>query len=121
MPTKDERDVTLYVDGVAISEIPEFEFDEAQCIESISSYIHPNSKFITCPEEGVSFTLTCKINKEILMKLAGFYDYVLKYCPNRRTAHLMKYHKNERTRFKNFKRSYREIIKLYNRQRIHKV
>lgn len=59
-----------------------------------------------------SISLECKVNKMTLYKICGLYDFVIKHCPNRKVAHLIKYGKNERVRNKNFIRALTILNKM---------
>lgn len=54
----------------------------------------------------LTFTATISGDK-LLDALYQITDKVLDNCPNRRVAHLARYHKNYRTRKKNIKRAFR--------------
>ena len=54
----------------------------------------------------ITFTATISVDK-LLDTLYRITDKVLDNCPNRRVAHLARYHKNYRTRKKNIKRAFR--------------
>lgn len=52
-----------------------------------------------------------KLDRIVLFKVFGIWNWVLKNCPNRRVKYLMRYGKNKRVRYKNFKRACWEIEK----------
>lgn len=67
----------------------------------------------------LSFTTECKIDRWLFNQLSGFYAMVVRYCPNRRVAHLAKYGKNDRVRHKNFNRAVKIICKEFKKGHLH--
>lgn len=110
MPTKrlDEyREMTYTIDGNEYYGIPDFECN----FEPAVDYIREN---ISLDQTGsMTFTARCRLNKWLIYKLIGVYDWVLNNCPNKRVVHLAKYARKQKTRSKNFNRAIRLIAKLY--------
>lgn len=109
MPTKEGRGGILYVDGVVISEIPEFKIDES---EASAGPEFTDLKITSSDEQSITFTARPKLTRFQRLKLFGIYNYCLVMCPNKRVVHLMKYGKNERTRYKNTKRAMRILERI---------
>lgn len=91
----------IYLNGELLGEgVPDFTCD---CYDVAYEYIKENITYrLTDPME---FTCTIHWDRVMFWKLTGLWDYVIKYCPNRRLAHLVKYGKNRRVRVKNFYRA----------------
>lgn len=112
MPTKfgECSDCTIYIDGNEFHGIPAFEGS----LEPAEDYIKDSIKFHMNPDKEATFTATCKIDRLMIYKLIGLYDWVLTNCPEKRVVHLTKYAKKVKVRRKNFKHAIRLIEKLYN-------
>lgn len=93
---------TLYIEGKPIAGIESFECDVHEVCEE-----HRNEIFKFTQKDAITFTVT--MNKLAFCKLTGLYDWVCNNCPNRRVVHLIKYGKNRRVRWKNFRRALRII------------
>lgn len=107
MPTKqfDEGEYTTYtIDGNELHGIPDFECT----FEPVAEYVKD-----TITLDSPTLTAECKLNKWLIYKLIGVYDWVLNNCPNKRVVHLAKYARKQKTRSKNFNRAIRLIGKLY--------
>ena len=102
-----ERITSIQIDGCDILGIPEMEFDIEAASETYKNNLLEIMKLS-------SYTGTFKMRFDIFKfyKIAGLYDYVRTYCPNRRVVHLMEYGKTRRIRLKNFYRGMRIIGKL---------
>lgn len=111
MPTKlgEVRDVVLHIDGNEFHGISDLDCS----FEPVEDYIHDNIKFKMNMDKEATFTATCKVNKLMIYKLIGLYDWVCTYCPNKRVVHLIKYAKRDKIRRKNFGHALRLIRKLY--------
>lgn len=88
--------------------IPEFEIDD----DLIKEYVRDNSVWST--NNYPTLTFTCRVNFIELYKLIGLWDWVMRYCPNKRVVHLMKYGKNDKVKLKNCRRALRLIEKEVN-------
>lgn len=97
----------FYISGEKSYYVPELNLtvDDADDIESLYKYdcIYNND---------ASISSECKVDRMMLYKICGVYNFVIKYCPNRRVAHLIKYGKNERVRIKNFNRALMILNKM---------
>lgn len=99
---------TIYINGCETKGIETFEWtDDANLA---IDYVKDNCRWVRQPDTG-EFTLTCKINKIVFLKLIGIWDWAIKYCPNRKVKHLIKFGKNNRVKLKNFYRAMRLIGK----------
>jgi hypothetical protein len=79
--------------------------------EDVETYIKENVALgISDP---CTLVASVKLDRIVLLKVSGLWDWVLKNCPNRRVKYLMRYGKNERVRYKNFKHACRLIAKLW--------
>ena len=56
-------------------------------------------------------TCTFTVNRITVLKVMGIWDWVRENCPNGRVKHLIKYGKNDRVRYKNFKRAVKMVAK----------
>lgn len=91
----------LYINGELLGEgVPNLECD---CYELVDEYFSEASTLHLT--DSMEFQLKVKWDKVLFWKLTGLWDYVIKYCPNRRLAHLVKFGKNRRVRVKNFYRA----------------
>lgn len=103
-------DVVLHADGAEESGIPDFDYTEKveNIHEEARKYIRVSTR------DHVVFTATIKTPEFWFYKLSGLYNWVIDYCPNRRVAHLIKYGKTKRIRYKNFHRALRILGKVVN-------
>jgi hypothetical protein len=99
----------IHIDGVEYKGLPDFD----ATLEPVEEYVKDNIKFKM--NEDLSFTATCKVNKWVIFKLLGIYQWVMNNCPNKRVVHLAQYAKSPKTRSKNFNRAIRIIAKTYYR------
>lgn len=58
-------------------------------------------------------TCTCaiRIKRIVLLKFVGLWQFALDLCPDKRVVHLMKNHKDERVRYKNYNHAMKLIRK----------
>ena len=61
--------------------------------------------------DPLTFECTVKIDRQLIMKILGAWDWVIDNCHDKRIAHLIKYGKNKKIRWKNFKRGIHIIAK----------
>ena len=92
-------DLSLTIDGCEYLGIADFEADFSAYEKYVEDKIY---NAIRLNDAGL--TATIKFNKIKFYKLIGVWDWVYKYCPNRRVAHLMRCGKNDRIKRKNFYR-----------------
>lgn len=94
--------------------------DSPMAIGHITDYlIEPEDFDKACTDfvlKHMSFdpvTLSCslKINRLMLLKFMGFWQWALDWCPSKRVVHLMKYGKNARVKVKNYDRAVELIAK----------
>lgn len=89
----------FYISGEKSYYVPELNaiVDDGEDIESLYEYdrIYNND---------ASISAECKVDRMMLYKICGVYDFIIKYCPNKKVVHLINHGKNERIRNKNFKR-----------------
>lgn len=92
----------IYMDGLEFASISDstVEFSEDYLEEVNRDYIRKN--VIT---DFATMTCYIKVNRIIILKLIGFWDIALKYCPNRRLTYLMEHGKNPRVKLKNYDRA----------------
>lgn len=88
-------------------EIMEFTYDEEAVQEYIDEQCRPVIDYANCKAH-----FTIRINRITAFKLAGAWDWVAENCPNKRVAHLMKYHKDDRVKYKNFKHAVKIIGRI---------
>lgn len=101
--------VTFHVDGVEIHGIPDLDVN----FEPATEYIRENISLKQT--DSATFTAKCKINKWIIYKLIGVWQWVINNCPNKRVVHLAQYAKRPKIRSKNFNRAIHIIAKTYYR------
>lgn len=95
---------TLYFNGCEVKGIPDFECSEELFEESIK-----NSSTSLLDYEELAFTT--RLDFWSFVKLCGVWDWVMRYCPNKRVVHLAKYGRTTRVRHKNFRRACRLLEK----------
>ena len=92
----------IYIDGAEFASVSDatIEFSEEYVDDVYKDYIRNN---ITTDFA----TMTCEIRftRITFLKLIGFWDIALKYCPNRRLTYLMEHGKNVRVKLKNYDRA----------------
>lgn len=98
-------DTVIEISGSELKGIPDLTIEQ----DDIREYVHENISFHTT--NNVEFTVNVHIDKLMLYKLIGVYNWVVDYCPNRRVVHLIKYGKTKRVREKNFNRACRILVK----------
>lgn len=64
----------------------------------------------------LSFSITRESAERAAMIFTGLYDEIIKSCTNIKVKHLIKYHKKERVRKKNFNRLIRTLEKGCNKK-----
>ena len=97
----------VYIDGVEFTGIHEAELtiDRDEVVKKLADEMITFKMLDSITLEG-----TITIPDQLTMyKLMGIYDWVCKYCPNRKLVHLMKYGKNYRVKIKNFYRALRSM------------
>lgn len=100
---------TIYIEGCEFKGISDFSVEDPDIFNDAvqeSVTIKPRGEF--------EFTANIKLNKIILWKLLGLWDWALNNCPNKRVVHLMTHGKNHKVRYKNFLRAIRIIGKELN-------
>lgn len=106
MPTGELKMGRLYLDGAV------FEGPIKDAVITTESYAEDVRKAIvwdnTCSATG---TIECRIDRILLLKLMGLWDWARDSCPNRRVAHLME-HGSRRVRIKNYFHAIRLIGKV---------
>lgn len=96
---------TLYINGNEFKGISDFECTDEKFDESFEK----STRVMSMDKSALTFT--CKFNWWSFMKLCGMWDWVIKYCPNKRVVHLAKYGRTTRVRHKNFRRACRLLEK----------
>lgn len=99
-------DTVIEISGSEEIGIPNLDIES----DSIRDYVKDNLVFRT--SDSMEFECSLNLNKFMLYKLTGLYDWVVNYCPNRRVSHLIKHGKTKRIRYKNFRRG----LKLLNKE-----
>lgn len=94
---------TLYFNGSEVKGITDFE-----C--SNEDYGKSFAKCCTIINEN-TIEVKCKVDFWSFIELIGLWDWVMKYCPNKRVVHLAKYGRTIRVRHKNFRRACRLLEK----------
>ena len=101
----------FYISGEKSYYVPELNLtvDDADDMESLYEY-----DVVAEPTKDgkIKFYALCKVDRMMLYKICGVYNFVIKYCPNRKVVHLIKYGKNERVRNKNFNRALMILIEM---------
>lgn len=59
-----------------------------------------------------TFAGTIRVERIALLKLIGCWQFALDTCPDKRVIHLMKNHRDERVRYKNYNRAMKLIRKI---------
>ena len=95
----------MQIDNSGIPEITDFTFDEEAGREYVEDHI------IARFGEG-ELTFTTTINRIAYMKVLGVWNWTIENCPDKRVKHLMKNHKDDRVKYKNFKHATRLIGKI---------
>lgn len=110
MPETNLKMGRLYLDGAV------FEGPIKDAVITTETYADDVQKAIVwdnTKSAGVT-TLTCKIDRILLLKLMGLWDWARDSCPNRRVAYLME-HGSKRVRLKNYKHACRLLGKVCRR------
>lgn len=94
---------TIYINGNEVLGISDFEITG----DAVEDYVRANIGFDTA-----TLTYNCRINRMLLYKFIGFWNWVIDSCPNKRVVHLMKHGKNDRVKYKNFIRAIRILGKI---------
>ena len=111
MPTKTMfNGGLLYIDGVPMYEISEFNCDTDAVEDYVREHIEKNH-VVGIKDGELVVRFTVPLNKLYMYKISGLFDWAYKWCPDRRLAHLMKHGKNVRVRLKNVIRAVRIICK----------
>lgn len=108
MPVRTSNISSVTIDGCEFLGIEDFTSDD----DVLNDYIHDEASRLIGSLSHGEFTATVKLNRLTFYKLIGLWDWVMKYCPNRRLVHLMNYGKNPRTRDKNFCRALNATCKM---------
>ena len=90
---------SLHIDGNEYQGIGDFEAD----FTKVGEYIDSNTYIKLV--DPITVTCSIDIDRQAILILCGYYDWVMKYCPNRRAVHLATYGRTRRIRNKNFKRA----------------
>ena len=101
----------LTIEGVEVSEVCEvkcFGMEEDRA-DSVKDYVKNNIQI--CKNTECQFVGRLVLKRRTLLKLMGLIDWAYDNCPNKRVRHLIKNGKNERVRYKNYKRACKLIIK----------
>lgn len=61
--------------------------------------------------DNTTFTGTIQIERITLLKFVGLWQFAIDLCPDKRVVHLMKNHKDERVRYKNYRHAMNLIEK----------
>lgn len=90
-------------------EITEFTYDE----EAVREYLEDSANRVIRWNEGeCTATVQFRVNKIVLLKLSGSWDWVIENCPDKRVKHLIKYHKDDRVKMKNWRHAVKLIGKI---------
>lgn len=101
----------IYINGTEFVGEGITDYDYSTYEEASDEYFKNNIVLDLNKSREMSFTATCVFNRIAYLKIIGVWDWVLENCKLGRVKHLMKYGKNERIRWKNFKRAVRDIGK----------
>lgn len=96
----------MVIDNSGIPEISDFTYEK----EYVEDYTR-NQPIVT-RVDNATFTCDVKINKIMLLKVSGIWDWVIDNCSNRRVVHLIKHGRNNRVKMKNWNRAVRIIGKI---------
>lgn len=100
----------LTIDGIEMEdcEIKCYGMDEEQEDET-KEYVKNNIQI--CKNAEGQLVGRLKITRMGLLALMGLLDWAYRCCPSKRVRHLLKHGKNERVRYKNYKRAVKLIVK----------
>lgn len=99
---------TFYIDGQPVGNVvARYDFEDYR--EDVYSYLMENISFQMT--DSCELTAKIKLDKFLLFKVFGIWEWAYKLCPNRRVKYLMAHGKNRRVQYKNFKRALRLITK----------
>lgn len=97
----------MKIDNSSIPEITDFTCDE----EAGREYVE--DRIVARFDENLGeMTFTARINRIAYMKIIGVWDWTIENCPDKRVKHLMKNHKDDRVKYKNFRHATRLIGKI---------
>lgn len=99
----------MKIDTSGIPEISNYTYDDSELRYELKN------RAITQIEASGSFTCQFKLNRMVWAKLTGLWDWARYNCPDKRVKHLMKYGKNDRIKWKNFKRAIKMIGRILER------
>lgn len=91
-----------------VGNLTDYNFDDHRA--DLKDYIKENA-FATIDREG-ALSMTVRFNRISFLKILGIWVWVLENCPNRRVKHLARYGKNEKVRYKNFKRATDLVVNM---------
>lgn len=100
---------TIYINSTEYVGEGLTDYDYRDYEEATTDYIKSN--MFLCKNASGEIECRLKVNRMFLIKIMGIWDWVLENCPNGRVKHLMRQGKNERVRYKNFKRAVHLISK----------
>jgi hypothetical protein len=90
-------------------EITEFTYDE----DAVQEYLENSAnRVVRWNESECTFSVQLKVNRIIALKLSGSWDWVIENCPDKRVRHLIKYHKDDRVKMKNWRHAVKLIGKM---------
>ena len=93
---------TVYIDGQEfVGNVTSYDFRDH--VNDMREYAKKNIVMKLNSPGEIDIMMT--IDRITMLKVIGFWDWCLENCPSRKVKHLMKHGKNERVRFKNFKRA----------------
>ena len=95
----------IYIDGNEFKGITDFVCE----FSTVKEYIKDNLIYNPVKLEFIS-----KVNMHDFYKFIGFYDWVIRNCPNKKVVHLIKNGKNYKIKKKNFNRAIKIISKELN-------
>lgn len=94
----------LIINNENVPEVSDFFYEDSGVYAEIKRqaiiYHNPESMTVECQ---------IKIDRMVWALLTGLWQWAYENCPNRRIKHLMKHGKNDRVKYKNFRRALREI------------
>lgn len=91
-------------DDLKIASLERDNEDEHEYVEDVPPVI------IRC--DVAEFRGMLRINPIVLLKLIGTWDFAIELCPNKRVVHLMKHHKDDRVKLKNYRHAMNLIRKM---------
>lgn len=100
------------IDGVEteVCEVKCFGMEEDQA-DGVKEYVKNNIQICKNTEGQLVGRLVIK--RMQLLTLMGLIGWAYDNCPSKRVRHLLKYGKNERVRYKNYKRACKLILRKY--------